>query len=122
MTLSTFRLFAFGFITLLSRQLSAAELTTGPVLTAPEPDHSLEFIANQGQWAPEVRFEAPLPAGRLFLRNTGFTYGLYDPATVPGHHEKTKNGSLSNTKAHAYTVEFEGALGSGRVQGEEALG
>ena len=84
-------------------------LETQAATPAPE-SASLEFIANQGQWAPAVRYEAALPAGRLFVQRTGLTYAFYDPAFLNHHRQGGEGGTASGPiAAHAYTVRFEQA-------------
>ncbi|MCC2548968.1 hypothetical protein LJY25_21170, partial [Hymenobacter sp. BT175] len=96
-----------------------------PVLSRaadPASARSLEFVENRGQWDARARFAADLPTGRLYLGSASFTYVLVDGPSPHAHQPKGSAEAPKLTKAHAYTVEFEGALGSGRVQGEEALG
>ncbi|MBO0357018.1 gliding motility-associated C-terminal domain-containing protein [Hymenobacter sp. BT186] len=75
--------------------------------STPAPKH-LEFVANQGQWAPQVRFAGALAAGQLFAEPTGFTYALYNPHTLPtdsGGQHTSRPGRL---RCHAYSVTFAG--------------
>jgi gliding motility-associated-like protein len=71
---------------------------------------SLEFIQNKGQWDSRVRYEAALPAGRLFVLPTGLTYNFLDPAALAHHHGgPAKPGASDAIAGHAYTVHFERA-------------
>ena len=76
---------------------------------------SLEFIQNKGQWDGRVRYEAALPAGRLFVQPTAITYAFFDPAVLAQHHDggagaaPTPAGDAAGIAAHAYTVHFERA-------------
>ena len=75
--------------------------------SVPAPDAaSLEFIANQGQWAAAVRYEAALPAGRLFVQNTALTYSFFDPAFLAQHHGGQPGAASGPIAGHAYTVSF----------------
>ena len=85
---------------------------------------SLEFIQNKGQWDHRVRYEAALPAGRLFVQNDALTYNFLDP-TVLSHHHGGKTGSNAvapagpaGIAAHAYTVHFEQASARVRLTAE----
>ncbi|MCC2547208.1 gliding motility-associated C-terminal domain-containing protein [Hymenobacter sp. BT175] len=75
---------------------------------SPAANPSLEFVENRGQWNKQVRFKADLPAGQLFLRNTGFTYQFVDPAALRDHHNHKLKKVADRLRAHAYTVTFEG--------------
>ena len=76
---------------------------------------SLEFIQNKGQWNGRVRYEAALPAGRLFVQPQALTYAFLDPAALSHRHQSAGNGSAAgdaagapaSVAAHAYTVHFE---------------
>ena len=74
---------------------------------------SLEFIQNKGQWDGRVRYEAALPAGRLFVLPNALTYAFVDPAAVGHHHgdaaKAPVDGTSASIAAHAYTVHFEKA-------------
>ncbi|GAB3586753.1 hypothetical protein GCM10027345_36610 [Hymenobacter daeguensis] len=76
-----------------------------------EPSHqSLEFIQNKGQWDGRVRYEAALPAGRLFVLPTGLTYNFLDPAALTHHHGgPARPAAQDDIAGHAYTVHFEKA-------------
>lgn len=39
---------------------------------------SYQFQENKGQWDSVVRYRSPIPGGYVYLRKTGFTYGLLD--------------------------------------------
>ena len=82
-----------------------------PATAAPEPGTpSLEFILNKGQWDGRVRYEASLPAGRLFVQPTALTYAFFDPAILSHHHGAgAKADPAGGIAAHAYTVHFENA-------------
>ena len=77
---------------------------------------SLEFIQNKGQWDGRVRYEAALPAGRLFVLPNALTYTFVDPAALGHHHGGTAvapaagaRATAASIRAHAYTVHFEKA-------------
>ncbi|MDB5235164.1 MAG: hypothetical protein JWR44_2157 [Hymenobacter sp.] len=70
---------------------------------------SLEFIQNQGQWDSRVRYEAALPAGRLYVQPNALTYAFLDPAIL-SHHSGVAAGTVpagAGIAGHAYTVHFE---------------
>ncbi|KAA9340071.1 DUF7948 domain-containing protein [Adhaeribacter soli] len=71
-------------------------------------EKSLEFIQNRNQWNKQIKFRAELPAGQLYLKQTGLVYNFIDPAGIPNHNhqEKTVAKGEEKVKAHAYTVDF----------------
>ncbi|WP_082116145.1 DUF7948 domain-containing protein [Hymenobacter terrenus] len=96
-----------------------------PAHAAPErPDTpSLEFIQNKGQWEGRVRYEAALPAGRLFVQPDALTYTFLDPAILSHHHagaatKTAPTGTPADIAAHAYTVHFEKASPRVRLTAE----
>jgi hypothetical protein len=88
-----------------------------PALATPKAEpakSSLEFIRNKGQWDERVRYAAPLPAGRLFVQATAFTYAFVTPEALQHHHgagapATRPAGPEPGMAAHAYTVHFEKA-------------
>jgi hypothetical protein len=83
---------------------------------APGPEPSLEFIQNKGQWESQVRYQAALPAGRLFVQPNALTYAFLDPAALRHHGTTATTGTQARAlppsediAAHAYTVHFEQA-------------
>ena len=106
-------------------------LFAGLPLLAPaspvNPTPSLEFIQNKGQWDSRVRYEAALPAGRLFMRPDALTYAFLDPVALDHHREppagapgaQARASHLSgDIAAHAYSVHFEQASGHVRLTAE----
>ena len=93
-----------------------------PASAEPGPG-SLEFIRNQGQWDARVRYEAALPAGRLFVQASALTYNFFDPALLAHHHGGASapaptKGADAGIAAHAYTVHFEKASPRARLVAE----
>ncbi|MBG8553004.1 DUF7948 domain-containing protein [Hymenobacter guriensis] len=89
----------------------------------PGPEKTLEFIENRGQWPAPVRYAASLPAGRLFLRPTGFTYSLFSPEDLGSHgHDQAgaPHAPKAELRGHAYTVTFEGGNAAPTLTGTEA--
>jgi gliding motility-associated-like protein len=86
-------------------------LTAAHAVAPAEPGTaSLEFIQNKGQWDSRVRYEAALPAGRLFVLPAGLTYNFLDPSVLTHHHGgAAKPGAKDDIAGHAYTVHFEKA-------------
>jgi len=89
---------------------------------SPSPAPSLEFIQNQGQWDQRVRYEAALPAGRLYVQGTALTYAFLDPAALRHHREHSPTEAATpaggTIAAHAYTVHFERARAAARLTAE----
>ena len=81
---------------------------------------SLEFIQNKGQWDRRVRYEAALPAGRLFVQADALTYAFVDPAFLINHHGGAAGAApaAASLAAHAYTVHFEKANARVRLTAE----
>ncbi len=78
----------------------------------------LEFIENKGQWNPEAKFKASLPAsGTIFITDKGFVYNYSSAEDLDRIHNLTHHTdqSLPTTiedeivRHHAYRVIFEGA-------------
>ncbi|HEX8330892.1 MAG TPA: gliding motility-associated C-terminal domain-containing protein [Hymenobacter sp.] len=101
---------------LLASALPAAAVSAEP--GAP----SLEFVPNKGQWDRRVRYEAALPAGRLYVQANALTYSFLDPALFSHHREAgNKNTVPAQDKpvaGHAYTVHFERANARPRLTAE----
>jgi hypothetical protein len=119
MFLSTLR----GFLLLCLTATALLPAGAHPVNSAPD-GRTLEFVENKGQWDARVRYMAELPAGRLFLGKTGFTYALVDAKALQAHHDHTAlpnpNGNPDRLRAHAYSVIFEGANPNPGITGGEA--
>jgi len=84
------------------------------------PAGSLEFIQNRGQWDGRVRYEAALPAGRLYVQADALTYSFLDPAALSHHHGEPGRAAPTGPPAgdvagHAYTVHFEHARAGVRL-------
>ncbi|RSK46182.1 DUF7948 domain-containing protein [Hymenobacter perfusus] len=94
---------------------------------APEPDKSLEFVENKGQWPRPVRYQAELPGGRLYLTPGGFTYSFLDPAALAANshqHEASPAAPrqpepAAPLRGHAYTVSFEGGNAQATMQAQQ---
>ncbi|UPL48613.1 DUF7948 domain-containing protein [Hymenobacter sublimis] len=89
---------------------------------SPVPEPSLEFVENRGQWDARARYMAELPAGRLFLTATGFTYTLADAAALRAAHEHTPEATATRLRSHAYSVTFEGGNSHATIQGGQPTG
>jgi len=112
MTISTLRIFLGCCLTLLmlSPCAHAAPLAAD--------QRTLEFVENRGQWDDRAAFVAELPAGRLFLSPTRFTYAFADPAALRAHQDHKPN-QPAQLRAHAYSVQFEGANPNAVLTGDE---
>ncbi|HEX8656158.1 MAG TPA: gliding motility-associated C-terminal domain-containing protein [Hymenobacter sp.] len=89
--------------------------------SVPPSAASLEFIQNKGQWDDRVRYEAALPAGRLFVLPHALTYAFLDPAMLSHHHgagTAPAASGVAGIAAHAYTVHFERANARVRLTAE----
>ena len=95
-------------------------------LSTPAPAPSLEFIENRGQWDARVRYEAALPAGRLFVQADALTYAFLDPAALARHHSPAvgphgpapAGPPAADAATHAYTVHFARARAGVRLTAE----
>ena len=45
----------------------------------PTKNLAFEFVANRGQWHPQILYRAEIPYGNLYLESQGLTYDLIDP-------------------------------------------
>lgn len=112
------RLFLFVLVVAAQRPVYAVSVAPGLP--------SLEFILNKGQWDHRVRYEAALPAGRLFVQADALTYAFLDPAILSHHHREVAGKAgvaalpppATGLAAHAYTVHFEQANARVRLTAE----
>jgi gliding motility-associated-like protein len=100
-------------------------LATGAFCSSVLRAEGLDFIANKRQWPAEVRYQAALPGGTVFLTKTGFVYSYYDQAAVERVHALRHDGQVSvgdqgleAVGAHAYRVSL---LGCNSASENEAL-
>ena len=112
MLLSTIRYSLLLAFTLLALRGAAAAPTP-----AEQPAQTLEFVENKGQWDARAQYVAALPAGRLFVGPTGFTYSFVSPAALRAHHEHT--APTDHLPGHAYSVTFEGASAAAAISAEQ---
>lgn len=76
----------------------------------------IEFKENKGQWHNNVLYKAKLPAGELFLEQSGLTYQFFKEADLLRidelHHNFIKNPTASDyiINLHAFKVNFKNAL------------
>ncbi|WP_310393927.1 gliding motility-associated C-terminal domain-containing protein [Hymenobacter sp.] len=104
--------------------LQAAPVPPARAVAVEPGNPSLEFIPNQGQWDGRVRYEAALPAGRLFVQANALTYSFLDPVLLSHHHGGTTDPATgpaavpADVAAHAYTVHFERANARVRLTAE----
>ncbi|WP_375433921.1 gliding motility-associated C-terminal domain-containing protein [uncultured Hymenobacter sp.] len=122
MLLFTVRFFFSSLLLLAAPRLLAASVPS--LKQAPPTGASLEFIENKGQWDSPVRYAAALPAGRLFVGPTGFTYSFVDPVMLRSHsHHGSEDAAKAPTsdvlRGHSYSVTFAGANRSPTLAGEE---
>jgi gliding motility-associated-like protein len=45
-------------------------------------EQAYQFTENKGQWEPQIRYRADIPAGFFFLMSNGIHYGFYDQQRV----------------------------------------
>ncbi|MEI6948510.1 PKD domain-containing protein [Paraflavisolibacter sp. H34] len=76
---------------------------------------NLQFIENKGQWDSRVRYAAEVPAGAVYIHQTGFTIVQHDPEDwqrvwdIAQGHSGTSQPVLPGrmiVKSHAYEVSF----------------
>lgn len=80
----------------------------------------IQYIQNNGQWAPNILFSTPVYGGNLFLEKTGFTYYFSNLSEV-GELKHSGNKSLLENfivKKHAFKVSFVGANQQISLRGE----
>ncbi len=113
------------FSTLLWPALLLALAAPAAAVSIEPGNPSLEFIQNKGQWDRRVRYEAALPAGRLYVQADALTYSFLDPAAL-SHHRADARGPApaspgrpdGDIAGHAYTVRFEHANPRSRLTAE----
>ena len=75
------------------------------------------FTQNKGQWPAQVLYRAHIPGGALFVERSALTYVFFSDNPLGHHGHAHAAGPISQGKAHAYRVTFEGAqhgTGEGR--------
>ena len=121
MSFFTVRFLFSGLLLLVAPHLVA---TAVPAVNQTPPENaSLEFVENKGQWEGTTRYAATLPAGRLFVGPTGFTYSFLDPVALRSHAhhgspDATATSSSDVLRGHSYSVTFEGANPAPELVGE----
>jgi gliding motility-associated-like protein len=106
---------SFGFAAL-------PALAGPPTVVGPAPSSTVEFVANQRQWAKPVLFAADVPSGRLFMERGRLVQALYDGKQADALHDQGASASADQrVKAHAYATTFVGANPKARVAGEAKL-
>ena len=91
--------------------LLAGQLAAAP-LTEPPTHRTLEFIPNQGQWAPEIRYAGNVPGGHLYLEPSGLHYVLLQELPHPHRRGSTAPklpAADSLIRGHQLRVRFVGA-------------
>ena len=90
---------------------AAAQAPASPPIPA---GATLEFVANQGQWAAPVRYAAELPSGRLFIEADGLTLALLADGGPGQHNHRGATGNQAGSenepvRGHALALRFAGA-------------
>ncbi|MFM2375655.1 MAG: hypothetical protein RLZZ165_752 [Bacteroidota bacterium] len=83
----------------------------------------IRFIANKGQWEPQVIYAADLPGGRIFLEKDRLTYAFCDVGNLHEqmfHHSPGKPVD-STLRCHAFSVKFAGSLTTEAILGESKV-
>lgn len=80
----------------------------------------LQFVANNGQWQPNIRFSTALYGGTLFLENNSFTYNFSNGSDLAEFKHGGNPEDLANFiyKTHAFRTTFQGANVNVQPQGE----
>ncbi len=68
----------------------------------------LQFVENQGQWAPEVWFRAEMGQGAVFLSKNHLSY-IFEENGNCNHFQCEHSETATSLKAHAIRVHFLGA-------------
>jgi gliding motility-associated-like protein len=77
-----------------------------------------KFTENKGQWVDEVKFEATMPNGKLWLENNAFYYFLYhEKETAQISHPGQGKGEMVSVQGHAYKTTFRQANSQVRMSG-----
>ncbi len=70
------------------------------------------FEANKNQWPEQVKFQADIPGGKLFLEQNTFTYLYAENIDLHSESERT-----INQKFHSFKVHFENSNSDAKVSG-----
>ena len=86
-----------------------------PVKRIPVNRQSIEFIKNQGQWEPSIKFQSTLPSGNLYIESGKLTFMFYDQDDIERIHTLRHNKKAVYTEAdllidaHQFQVLFPGS-------------
>ena len=91
----------------------------------------MQFIENRGQWDSRVLYMAQVPAGAIYIHNSGYTIVQHDPnewaQLYELGHGHNINGQASrlntgiNVKSHAFKVNFLNASSNPQIIADKAL-
>ena len=92
---------------------------------------NVQFVENRGQWDSRVLYMAQVPAGAIYIHQSGYTIVQHDPKEweqlYEAAHGHTTDGQASrlktgfNVKSHAYKVNFLNASSKTQVVADKAL-
>src|SRR5690242_17452208 len=66
----------------------------------------IAFEANRNQWPDQVKFQAKIPGGDVFLEKNTFTYNYVENINWHRDHRNESGGPVK-VKYHAFKVNFE---------------
>lgn len=76
-------------------------------IKTPEPQNTIKFTENKGQWDKKVLYRAQLDGGSLFLEKNAFTYNFYDKETLRKNHGGNKKDiTITPIRSHAFRMTF----------------
>lgn len=80
-----------------------------------------EFIKNNGQWHPAIRYKTTIPYGELFLESTGLTYKFINAEDYnriqQWKHDHPAQISSEIPRKHAVKLQFENTTYSPKLVG-----
>lgn len=90
---------------------------------AHQPDKSVDFIENNGQWPEQALFHAPLGGLAAFFEPSCFTFSMVHPEDRAAIHESsqwsTEERNAWQIRSHAWKVHFENANEAVNVVGQQ---
>src|SRR5690606_13222687 len=94
------------------------------LLTSAQSHNNIEFVENKGQWDSQIKFQATIDRGALFIRNGGYTVLQHHPEdfgklTEWSHHRKGE-GKIT-LRSHAVNVDFVDASPQMKVIADKPL-
>jgi gliding motility-associated-like protein len=102
--------------------LTTLLLVVSHLIWAHQPDKSVDFIENQGQWPSDALFNAPLGGLSAFFEKSCFTFTMVHPEDLAQVHASSQwsndERNAWQLRSHVWKVNFDGANPNVNVVGQ----